>query len=325
MQLTQRYLTKNPYYKNNINRIDDRYRRFQDEGPKGLVLHSVGCAQPDALVFIGKWDNENYTKACVHAFIDANTGVVWQTMPWNFRCPHCGGSANDTHIGVEMCESKWIKYPASGVDFEILDRDKALADCRRAYISAVELFAMLCQAYNINPLTGICSHKEGGKKGICSKHVDPEHYWSRLGTGYTMDGFRKDVKDCMEGGTVMTKEELDIYFDNKLETICESLAKSYDESLTNALVKNADTIEAAISKAVGPKITHLNDIPWPNVREEIRPYLEDESVDGGTDYAEDPLDIRTRLEFVRVLTWVTRHFEKRLKEIEDKILFKSEE
>lgn len=336
MQLIQRYLTKNPYYKNNIDRIDSRYRDFQDYGPKGLMLHSVGCAQPDAQVFISKWDNESYTRACIHAFIDANTGVVWQTMPWNFRCPHCGGSANNTHIGVEMCESKWIKYPASGgVNFEILDRTKAVEDCLRTYHAAVELFAMLCTEWNLNPMIDIYTHKEGGIKGIASKHVDPEHYWSRLGMNYTMDTFRRDVKDCMEGGIDMTREELDQYLDQKfnamreqqaqeLQQICASLAQSYDESLTNALVKNTDTIDAAISNAVGPKIIHLSDIPWENVRETIRPYLEDESIDGGTDMADDALDIRTRLEFVRVLTWVARHFEKRLKELENLIAIRSE-
>ena len=36
----------------------------------------------------------------------------------------------------------------------------------RAYHSAVELFAFLCKLYKINPLTGICSHKEGGIAGI---------------------------------------------------------------------------------------------------------------------------------------------------------------
>ena len=48
----------------------------------------------------------------------------------------------------------------------------------------------------------IISHKEGCARGIASNHGDPEHLWNQLGTGYTMDGFRKAVKAAMSGATV---------------------------------------------------------------------------------------------------------------------------
>lgn len=161
---------------------------------KGLMLHSVGCAQPSAEVFIKKWNLESYDRACVHAFIDANTGTVYQTLPWNKRGWHCGDSGNNTHIGVEMCESSYISY-TSGTKFNINNKTKAQADGRRAYKAAVELFAMLCQKYNLDPAKKgvIVSHREGYALGIASNHGDPEHYWKGLGLSYTMDGFRKDV------------------------------------------------------------------------------------------------------------------------------------
>ena len=197
MQIVEAFLTENPCYGANVKRADNRYITFQDEGPKGLMLHSVGCAQPDASVFIARWNKPTYNNACVHAFVDANSGVIFQTLPWNFRGWHCGsganGSANNTHCGIEMCESKYIKY-TSGASFTILDKTKAQEDARRTYNAAVELFAMLCETYAIDPLTGIISHKEGGKQGIASGHVDPEHYWSGLGLDYTMDKFRCAVK-----------------------------------------------------------------------------------------------------------------------------------
>lgn len=196
MNLIKHYLTKNPYYKRNINKSDDRYVKFQKEGPKGLMLHSVGCAQPSAMVFINNWNKEDYDNACIHAFIDANTGTIYQTMPWNFRAPHCAGSATETHIGVEMCESSYIKYEV-GAKIIVKDKAKAQADCKRAYDAAVELFAMLCEEFKLNPLQDIISHNEGGKKGVASKHVDPEHYWTALGMKYTMDGFRQDVQRKM--------------------------------------------------------------------------------------------------------------------------------
>jgi N-acetyl-anhydromuramyl-L-alanine amidase AmpD len=202
MNLVQNFLTENPCYKANMARADSRYTAFQDRGPSGLMLHSVGCAQPNAEVFVKNWNKASYTAACVHAFIDANTGTVYQCLPWNYRGWHAGNQiGNNTLIGVEMCESGCIKYPSSGgVKFTVLDAEKAQADCTRAYDAAVELFADLCTRFALNPETAILSHKEGGIRGIASGHVDPEHYWQGLGMSYTMDGFRADVKKLVEAG-----------------------------------------------------------------------------------------------------------------------------
>ena len=72
--------------------------------------------------------------------------------------------------------------------------------------AAVELFAMLCKEYGLDPLADgvVISHKEGHARGIASNHGDPEHLWSQLGMGYTMDTFRKAVKAEMEKAS--TKE-----------------------------------------------------------------------------------------------------------------------
>ena len=66
----------------------------------------------------------------------------------------------------------------------------------------MELFAALCIQYDLDPLTAILSHKEGHAAGIASNHGDPEHYWSGLGTGYTMDGFRAAVAAAIAASTV---------------------------------------------------------------------------------------------------------------------------
>ena len=203
MKLIESFITRNPCYGANMANADYRYTTFQRRGPLGLVLHSVGCAQPSAEVFVKKWNSTSYDRACVHAFIDANTGTVYQCMPWNFRAWHVGGSANNTHIGVEMCEPSAIKY-TTGAKFTIKDKEKAFRQCETAYKSAVELFAMLCNKYKLDPLKDgvILSHNECGKRGIGSGHVDPEHLWRGLGIGYTMDGFRNDVKKAMRGAGV---------------------------------------------------------------------------------------------------------------------------
>ncbi len=205
MKLVESFITRNPCYSANMSNADDRYTTFQRRGPLGLVLHSVGCAQPSAKSFADRWDNPSY-KVAVHGFIDADTGVVYQTMPWNFRAWHAGGSANNTHVGVEMCESSGIKYRGVSDRFDVIDREKALKHCKTAYTAAVELFAYLCNKYHLDPLRDgvIISHNEAGKRGVGSGHTDPEHYWTQLGTGYTMNGFRKDVKAAMSGSVTVT-------------------------------------------------------------------------------------------------------------------------
>ena len=207
MTIIKCYMTQNPCYKNNVSKVDSRYTTFQSRGPQGLMLHSVGCAQPDASVFISGWNKPTYTNSCVHGIIDANSGDVFQTLPWNYRGWHCGGSGNNTHIGVEMCESKHIKY-TGGAKFTVLDKAQAQADARRAYNSAVELFAYLCETYAIDPETGIVSHREGGKQGIASGHVDPEHYWQGLDLPYTMDTFRAAVKEKVDKEDVIYRVQV---------------------------------------------------------------------------------------------------------------------
>jgi hypothetical protein len=166
---------------------------------KGLMLHSVGCPQPSAQVFVRNWNTStNVVQACVHGFIDANTGDVYQTLPWEHRGWHAGGNANSTHIGVEMCEPDCITY-TKGANFKCSDTNRAREMVTRTYKSAVELFAHLCKEYNLDPLADgvILSHSEGYKRGLSSNHADPEHLWKGLNLPYTMDGFRMDVKVAM--------------------------------------------------------------------------------------------------------------------------------
>ena len=181
------------------------YKAGKKITPKGLMLHSVGCPQPNATVFINQFNKATYNRACGHAFIDAVDGTVYQTLPYDYRGWHAGGSANNTHIGVEMCEPDCIRY-TSGSKFTVSDLAKAQEMVTRTYNSAVELFADLCKYYKLNPLTDIVSHHEGNKKGIASNHGDPEHLWKGVGLPYTMDGFRADVQAKMGENKAPVKE-----------------------------------------------------------------------------------------------------------------------
>lgn len=198
MKVVQSYLTKNDCYKTN--------RKIK---VKGIMLHSVGVGQPKASAFVNSW-NRSGLEVCVHAFIDATDGTIYQTLPWDHRGWHCGGAANDTHIGIEMCEPANIAY-LSGARFVCTNIADAHKNVEIAYNSAVELFASLCNQYQLNPLMDgvIISHNEGRLRKVASGHVDPEHLWEGLKLRYTMDGFRKDVKTAMD--KFAPKKDLEIY------------------------------------------------------------------------------------------------------------------
>ena len=81
---------------------------------KGLMLHSVGCPQPKASVFINSWNKASYNNACVHAFIDGNDGTVYQTLPWNYRGWHCASGKNGSGI-ILISELKCVSQLVSNI------------------------------------------------------------------------------------------------------------------------------------------------------------------------------------------------------------------
>lgn len=184
--------------------------------PRGLMLHSIGCPQPNAAVLARYFDQyqPGGQSVCVHAFAQAD-GKVYQTLPWEMRGWHCGGSANGTHIGVEMTE------PGAGTAYA-----EAAAQITGTYRTAVELFARLCETYGLDPLADgvIIGHAEGHRRGVASNHADPEYLWRQYGMGYTMDGFRADVAEAMAGAR---EEETDM---TRYNTVAEMPAWAQAEA-----------------------------------------------------------------------------------------------
>ena len=157
--------------------------------PRGLMLHSIGTPQSSAAALVRYFDQyqPGGQSVCVHAFVQAD-GTVYQTLPWWMRAWHCGGSANGTHIGVEMTE------PDVSMSYA-----EAAEQITGTYRTAVALFAQLCGAYGLDPLADgvIIGHAEGHRRGVASNHADPEYLWRQYGMGFTMDGFRADVAEAM--------------------------------------------------------------------------------------------------------------------------------
>ena len=108
---------------------------------------------------------------------------------------HAGGSANNPHLGFEICE----------------DGLTDAAYFAGVYREAVELTAYLCTQFGLTEQDVLC-HSEGYRRGIASNHADVMHWFPRHGK--SMDHFRADVKAVLLGGTgekeelEMTKEEL---------------------------------------------------------------------------------------------------------------------
>ena len=188
MNLKQNYLTESGCYK-----------AGKHITVKGLMIHSVGCPQPKADVFMKNWNRAD-ANACVHAIVEPD-GDVYQLLPWDFRGWHCGGGANNTHIGVEMTEPATIKYTGGSNWTETGNGEKTKAHVLAAYRYAVELFAYLCRQFGLDPMADgvVISHSEGCRRGIASNHGDVEHLWSKF--GLSMQQFRKDIGAAMEGGS----------------------------------------------------------------------------------------------------------------------------
>lgn len=187
--------------------------------PKGIMLHSIGCPQPNAAVLARNYNQyqPNGQSVCVHGFIQRD-GTYYHTLPYNIRAWHCGGTANNTHIGIEMTEPASIVYTGSA-NWRDLDPVATETHVRGTYAAAVELFAQLCTQFGLDPLEDgvIISHAEGAIRGLASHHADPTHLWHTF--GLTMAMFRQDVYKAMHN--IDDEEEEDVVRYNSINEIPE--------------------------------------------------------------------------------------------------------
>ena len=249
--------------------------------PQGLMLHSIGCPQPNAAV-MARYYNQYQPggqSVCVHGFIQRD-GTYYQTLPYNLRAWHCGGSANQTHIGIEMTEPASIVY-TGGASWRDLDPAATEAHVRGTYAAAVELFAQLCEQYALDPLADgvIISHAEGAARGVASRHADPTHLWRAF--GLTMDGFRAAVAEAMAAKNTVEEDdnmiryhsidEMPSYYREEAAQLVDSGALQGDNGDLNV---SEDMIRGAIigmryAEARNPRYYSLDDVPaW--AREETQ-------------------------------------------------------
>ena len=199
---------------------------------KGIMVHSTGANNPNLKRYVGPNDGllgENQygnhwntyhsggREVCVHAFIGKladGTIATYQTLPWNHRGWHAGGSANNTHIGFEICEDGLTDYTYF----------------KKVYREAVELCAYLCKEYGLTEQNIIC-HSEGYKQGVASNHGDVMHWFPKHGK--SMDTFRAEVKALLatadeEKGETAT--EPTVTYPEKLTTGYYRVRKDWKDS-----------------------------------------------------------------------------------------------
>nr|DAJ54025.1 MAG TPA: PGRP protein [Caudoviricetes sp.] len=262
--------------------------------PQGIMLHSIGCPQPNAAVMAHRYNTyqPDGQSVCVHGFVQRD-GTYYHTLPYNLRAWHCGGSANQTHIGIEMTEPASIVY-TGGASWRDLDPAATEAHVRGTYAAAVELFAQLCEQYALDPLADgvIISHAEGAARGIASAHADPAHLWRAF--GLTMDGFRADVAAKMAAGNTDEEDNMVRYdsiddvpgwAQDTVRALMDAGALQGDDQ--GRLDLSLDMIRGmVISKryadARSPRYAAIDDVPgW--AREETQRLIDRGALQGGTD------------------------------------------
>lgn len=249
--------------------------------PQGIMLHSIGVPQPNASVMARNYNQyqPDGQSVCVHGFVQRD-GTYYHTLPYNLRAWHCGGSANQTHIGIEMTEPASIVY-TGGASWRDLDPAATEAHVRGTYAAAVELFAQLCEQYALDPLADgvIISHAEGAARGVASRHADPTHLWRAF--GLTMDGFRAAVAEAMAAKNTVEEDddmiryhsidEMPSYYREEAAQLVDSGALQGDNGDLNV---SEDMIRGAIigmryAEARNPRYYSLDDVPaW--AREETQ-------------------------------------------------------
>lgn len=201
---------------------------------KGIMVHSTGCNNPNLRRYVAPDDgllgtpssmnwNQRYINGKlhttgVHAFIGKlkdGSVATYQVQEWNRKCYHCGvgtsgKSGNTNYISFEICED------------DLTDETYF----RAVYQEAVELCAMLCKQFKLDPLKNIVCHCEGYQLGFASNHADVMHWFKRYGA--TMDQFRVDVYNEMEDEN-MTDVTFATYMNRWLENRNKAAGSTSDE------------------------------------------------------------------------------------------------
>lgn len=161
--------------------IEQRYisqnRSYIPLSAIGTVVHETatpGASDEDEFRYFNS--GAGGRSVSVHAFVDYDS--ITQTVPWNERAWHAGGTANRSYIGIELCNYN--------------DRDKFEEIWKRAVWLFAWLHVNVIKKTTINKGT-LMSHAEVSEKWGETDHRDPVAYFARYGK--TVDMFRSEVQN----------------------------------------------------------------------------------------------------------------------------------
>lgn len=222
MKIIKNYLTKNNCFLQG--------KMFK---PKGIMLHSTACKGVPAKNFLSSWNTPkpNGREVCVHGFIDL-TGI-YQTLPFDMRGWHAGGSGgNNELLGFEICE------PKDYAEKEYFNEIKNIV---------LDFCVYLCELYNWTP-KNVTSHVEANRlkgSGYASNHADIDHWWLKY-HGYSMDDFRKELKEKLEADNMQrfnTLEEIPTWARSTIEKL---IKKGYLTGTDTGLDLSMDMIRVFV-------------------------------------------------------------------------------
>lgn len=146
--------------------------------PKGIVVHSTATEGATDQAEVKYFNAHPERQASAHAFVDWDS--ITNTVPYNERAWHAGGTANRQYLGIELCEPKGhdvVKF------MEVWNR-------------AAWYFAWLfINVLNINTVTknNLLSHAEVSAKWEETNHQDPIAYFKSYGK--SVEDFRLAVQE----------------------------------------------------------------------------------------------------------------------------------
>lgn len=176
----------------------DVYKANKPLNAIGIMIHSTGANNPNLKRYVNfpevcgineykNWfGSENAYKGgdyTVPHFVigkdkDGKIAAV-QILPLDIRAQTAGsgtkGSANATHIQIEICE----------------DGLTDVGYFNGCFKCCIELCTKLLTLNKSLSIPNIISHKEGHAHGIASGHGDPDHWLSRM--GLSMDWLRREI------------------------------------------------------------------------------------------------------------------------------------
>ena len=178
---------------------------------KGIIITSA-TMNNKINDFLDNLDVWGFLSKCPHYIID-NNGVIYQTLPVNYKGKYCGGIVDKGYIQIVVDEPIGIKYTTKN-KFTVPDLKRAKGQETSIYKSLIELCSYLCITFKIDPIqeNNIISQFEGHNRKLCSDYPGIDHIWNELNTEYTMIKLRRDVLNALHEGKGYYHDGIDYSF-----------------------------------------------------------------------------------------------------------------